>query len=206
MPKTFAYHIALHIGSDILTLVKIGEPIEQLAARLSMSPEETAAMLLRSRPEHNSDLAHYSKTRPEDIKSIRPMPSESIHGFTIRFHNEQYNFDWYTYPEGECRVMLHRHDENTSEDLSNDFIVPSNVVNADYTGEAVKRLFEQIAEEYVEAQRLRSNPEFAGFNWHDFIGIPEQFMKKYGVQPIAHPDIMCDITVTANKPIVTKEA
>ena len=206
MPKTFAYHIALHTtGSDILTLVKIGEPIEKLAARLSMTPEETAAMLLQNRPSHNTDLAAYDKAQPEDIKNIRPLLSDSIQGFSIRFHNAEYNFDWYTYPEGECRVMLHRHDENTGENLANDFIVPCNVVNADCTGDAVKNLFEQIAEEYVEAHCLYNSPEFASFNWHDFINIPEHFMKKYGVRPIANPDIMCDITVAANKPIVPKE-
>lgn len=196
--QTFEYTVRLTMPEqDILSHVKLGQSLEDIAKRNHMTQEQMMATILQKKDSFILDF-DYSSVQPGDIKQITPLQSGNIHGYTVRLHNEQYDFDFYTYPEGSVRIILHRHDPNTGENLSNEFCAPSNIVNMDCTGQALTNLFRQIAQEYIEENHLDAST----FTWHDFINIPVTFTKRYGVGIVDKPDIMCDITVEANRTVL----
>lgn len=198
--NAYSYSVALRTDEGgVLTHVKLGQSIDDIAAKNGLDRNAAMALVLkRTNAGYAVTGIDYGKIDAGSITDIICIDPSDSRGKQILMRDETYAFDYYAYPEGDARVVLHRHDENTGENLSNEYVVPLNVVNVDCTGAALKRLFVQIARDYVDT--VGTDPEM--FTWHDFIGIPTKFLAKYGVKPVENPNILCDVTVTANSPML----
>lgn len=129
--------------------------------------------------------------RPEDVLSVSVMETASVTDVIAVPSGMELDgrpLLLYIPPEGAVRITLDRIDRNSTpaQTYPNDFLVPSNVYNMDCDGSAVKRLFAQILCEYAG----RDLP-----TWHGIVGIPNGFMKKYGVYPLDDPQVVMVLAV-----------
>lgn len=133
--------------------------------------------------------------RPEDVVSVSVMAAPSaadVIAMPSGMELDGEPFLLYIPPEGTVRITLDRIDRNSTpaRTYPNDFLVPSNVYNMDYDGSAVKRLFAQILCEYASRE-----PEPGLPTWHGIVGIPNGFMRKYGVYPLDDPQVIMVLAV-----------
>lgn len=194
---TFAYNISLKVNEgvikSILCTIKTGSPLDEIAANNSKSLAEMAVIILKASKILVMSPFDYGHVTPDDVDNVSPCHEVSASMFTVKIHNSIWGCDYYIPPEGESEIMLCRDDPDTGEHLTNQFIVPTNVLNMDCECRAIKLLFLQIMQEY-KAENSITDPQ----NWHDFIQIPNKFLKKYGVQQ-KEDNVIASMTVAANE-------
>ena len=169
---------------------------------------EVAAKILNSRRGQESFFVLNEPIKAEHIKNISTTTDSAAR---IRVRNHELGCDYYIHPDGVSIIAINRHDMNTDEIYANRFKVPSNILNMDCDGTAIRRLFAQIVEEYnstksvrrLFAQTVKEYDAADVVTWHDAITmIPNKFMQAYGVEMLPEPDIMLDLTVNANEPVI----
>lgn len=133
--------------------------------------------------------------RPEDVVSVSVMAAPSaVDAIAVPSGMELDGepFLLYIPPEGAVRITLDRIDRNSTPEQTypNDFLVPSNIYNMDCDGSAVKRLFAQILCEYASRDPKRNRP-----TWHGIVGVPNRFMRKYGVCQLDDPQVVMVLAV-----------
>ena len=192
----------------ILTKIKTNEKISKIADRNGITVNEVAAKILNSRREQESFFVLNEPIKAEHIKNISTTTDSAAR---IRVRNHELGCDYYIHPDGVSIIAINRHDMNTDEIYANRFKVPSNILNMDCDGTAIRRLFAQIVEEYnstksvrrLFAQTVKEYDAADVVTWHDAITmIPNKFMQAYGVEMLPEPDIMLDLTVNANEPVI----
>lgn len=192
----------------ILTKIKTSEKIREIANRNGITVNEVAAKILNSRREQESFFVLNEPIKAEHIKNISTATDSAAR---IRVRNHELGCDYYIHPDGVSIIAINRHDMNTDEIYANRFKVPSNILNMDCDGKAIRRLFAQIVEEYnstkavrrLFAQTVKEYDAADVVTWHDAITmIPNKFMQAYGVEMLPEPDIMLDLTVNANEPVI----
>lgn len=192
----------------ILTKIKTSEKIREIANRNGITVNEVAAKILNSRREQESFFVLNEPIKAEHIKNISTATDSAAR---IRVRNHELGCDYYIHPDGVSIIAINRHDMNTDEIYANRFKVPSNILNMDCDGKAIRQLFAQIVEEYnstkavrrLFAQTVKEYDAADVVTWHDAITmIPNKFMQAYGVEMLPEPDIMLDLTVNANEPVI----
>lgn len=192
----------------ILTKIKTSEKIREIANRNGITVNEVAAKILNSQREQESFFVLNEPIKAEHIKNISTATDSATR---IRVRNHELGCDYYIHPDGVSIIAINRHDMNTDEIYANRFKVPSNILNMDCDGKAIRRLFAQIVEEYnstksvrrLFAQTVKEYDAADVVTWHDAITmIPNKFMQAYGVEMLPEPDIMLDLTVNANEPVI----
>lgn len=192
----------------ILTKIKTSEKIREIANRNGITVNEVAAKILNSQREQESFFVLNEPIKAEHIKNISTATDSAAR---IRVRNHELGCDYYIHPDGVSIIAINRHDMNTDEIYTNRFKVPSNILNMDCDGKAIRRLFAQIVEEYnstksvrrLFAQTVKEYDAADVVTWHDAITmIPNKFMQAYGVEMLPEPDIMLDLTVNANEPVI----
>lgn len=192
----------------ILTKIKTSEKIREIANRNGITVNEVAAKILNSQREQESFFVLNEPIKAEHIKNISTATDSAAR---IRVRNHELGCDYYIHPDGVSIIAINRHDMNTDEIYANRFKVPSNILNMDCDGKAIRRLFAQIVEEYnstksvrrLFAQTVKEYDAADVVTWHDAITmIPNKFMQAYGVEMLPEPDIMLDLTVNANEPVI----
>lgn len=192
----------------ILTKIKTSEKIREIANRNGITVNEVAAKILNSRREQESFFVLNEPIKAEHIKNISTATDSAAR---IRVRNHELGCDYYIHPDGVSIIAINRHDMNTDEIYANRFKVPSNILNMDCDGKAIRRLFAQIVEEYnstksvrrLFAQTVKEYDAADVVTWQDAITmIPNKFMQAYGVEMLPEPDIMLDLTVNANEPVI----
>lgn len=192
----------------ILTKIKTSEKIREIANRNGITVNEVAAKILNSRREQESFFVLNEPIKAEHIKNISTATDSAAR---IRVRNHELGCDYYIHPDGVSIIAINRHDMNTDEIYANRFKVPSNILNMDCDGTAIRQLFAQIVEEYnstksvrrLFAQTVKEYDAADVVTWHDAITmIPNKFMQAYGVEMLPEPDIMLDLTVNANEPVI----
>lgn len=192
----------------ILTKIKTSEKISEIANRNGITVNEVAAKILNSRREQESFFVLNEPIKAEHIKNISTATDSAAR---IRVRNHELGCDYYIHPDGVSIIAINRHDMNTDEIYANRFKVPSNILNMDCDGKAIRQLFAQIVEEYnstksvrrLFAQTVKEYDAADVVTWHDAITmIPNKFMQAYGVEMLPEPDIMLDLTVNANEPVI----
>lgn len=192
----------------ILTKIKTSEKIREIANRNGITVNEVAAKILNSQREQESFFVLNEPIKAEHIKNISTATDSAAR---IRARNHELGCDYYIHPDGVSIIAINRHDMNTDEIYANRFKVPSNILNMDCDGTAIRRLFAQIVEEYnstksvrrLFAQTVKEYDAADVVTWHDAITmIPNKFMQAYGVEMLPEPDIMLDLTVNANEPVI----
>lgn len=192
----------------ILTKIKTSEKISEIANRNGITVNEVAAKILNSRREQES---FFVLNEPIKAKHIKNISTATDNATRIRVRNHELGCDYYIHPDGVSIIAINRHDMNTDEIYANRFKVPSNILNMDCDGTAIRRLFAQIVEEYnstksvrrLFAQTVKEYDAADVVTWHDAITmIPNKFMQAYGVEMLPEPDIMLDLTVNANEPVI----
>lgn len=192
----------------ILTKIKTSEKIREIANRNGITVNEVAAKILNSQREQESFFVLNEPIKAEHIKNISTATDSATR---IRVRNHELGCDYYIHPDGVSIIAINRHDMNTDEIYTNRFKVPSNILNMDCDGKAIRRLFAQIVEEYnstksvrrLFAQTVKEYDAADVVTWHDAITmIPNKFMQAYGVEMLPEPDIMLDLTVNANEPVI----
>lgn len=192
----------------ILTKIKTSEKIREIANRNGITVNEVAAKILNSRREQESFFVLNEPIKAEHIKNISTATDSAAR---IRVRNHELGCDYYIHPDGVSIIAINRHDMNTDEIYANRFKVPSNILNMDCDGTAIRRLFAQIVEEYnstksvrrLFAQTVKEYDAADVVTWQDAITmIPNKFMQAYGVEMLPEPDIMLDLTVNANEPVI----
>lgn len=192
----------------VLTKIKTSEKIREIANRNGITVNEVAAKILNSRREQESFFVLNEPIKAEHIKNISTATDSAAR---IRVRNHELGCDYYIHPDGVSIIAINRHDMNTDEIYANRFKVPSNILNMDCDGTAIRRLFAQIVEEYnstksvrrLFAQTVKEYDAADVVTWQDAITmIPNKFMQAYGVEMLPEPDIMLDLTVNANEPVI----
>lgn len=192
----------------ILTKIKTSEKIREIANRNGITVNEVAAKILNSQREQESFFVLNEPIKAEHIKNISTATDSATR---IRVRNHELGCDYYIHPDGVSIIAINRHDMNTDEIYANRFKVPSNILNMDCDGTAIRRLFAQIVEEYnstksvrrLFAQTVKEYDAADVVTWQDAITmIPNKFMQAYGVEMLPEPDIMLDLTVNANEPVI----
>lgn len=193
----------------VLTKIKTSEKISEIANRNGITVNEVAAKILNSRREQESFFVLNEPIKAEHIKNISTATDSATR---IRVRNHELGCDYYIHPDGASIISINRHDMNTDEIYASLFKVPSNILNMDCDGKAIRQLFAQIVEEYnstkavrrLFAQTVKEYDAAADVvTWHDTITmIPNKFMQAYGVEMLPEPDIMLDLTVNANEPVI----
>lgn len=192
----------------ILTKIKTSEKIREIANRNGITVNEVAAKILNSQREQESFFILNEPIKAEHIKNISTATDNATR---IRVRNHELGCDYYIHPDGVSIIAINRHDMNTDEIYANRFKVPSNILNMDCDGTAIRRLFAQIVEEYnstksvrrLFAQTVKEYDAADVVTWQDAITmIPNKFMQAYGVEMLPEPDIMLDLTVNANEPVI----
>ena len=136
----------------ILTKIKTSEKIREIANRNGITVNEVAAKILNSRREQESFFVLNEPIKAEHIKNISTATDSAAR---IRVRNHELGCDYYIHPDGVSIIAINRHDMNTDEIYANRFKVPSNILNMDCDGTAIRRLFAQIVEEYNSTKSVR---------------------------------------------------
>lgn len=136
--------------------------------------------------------------RPEDVVSVSVMTAPSAADAIAVPSGMELDgepFLLYIPPKGAVRITLDRIDRNSTPEQTypNDFLVPSNIYNMDCDGSAVKRLFAQILCEYASRNTKPNRP-----TWHGIVGVPNRFMRKYGVCQLDDPQVVMVLAVDGN--------
>lgn len=201
MNEIFMYNISIkHNNTAALCAIRTDDDIHKIAERLDTTPEEIACRVVNKKSP--CDIVDYAAVKPNEITEIRENRAKNTTGFTIHVEDPVLKFGYYICPEGACRISVHRFDRNTTESYTDQFLVPSNILNMDCDGKYVKKLFRQIAREFNQTE---NKPTCDVFTWHDFVSIPNEFLKQYGVKQLERPDIMLYVNVDANENLIDPE-
>lgn len=101
---------------------------------------------------------------------------------------------FYREPGKTVQITMVRTDENGTQPPLTDLVsVPAFLVERDCTGNAVIRLFAQIARDFIKtpaAARIFPDKECGIATWNEFVNIPPAFLKRYGVSIAPAHDTM----------------
>lgn len=169
------YYHKLIIGNEV------GFPLKTLSPDLTV---EQAAVII-TKTSGLDRAAFHGKTMsllqvPDDGREARCLRDATVIDILpdgVRFFRR---------PGHTVNVTVTRIDRNGSQGTLTDILsVPSFLVNSDCTGKAVKRLFRQIAEDFVdtygEAQDVFPFFKDGVLDWNSFFKLPSEWLAGYGV-------------------------
>ena len=188
-------------GRDILCTAKLDRTLEEISSLTGKPANEIICETLQvSKPLMDSNLG-YERLTPEGIINITTHVNYSSPEFSIKRPSRDGLYCYYIHPSGSSHFELTLKNPATGISEHTTFVGPSNIINLDCDGQAVTELIKQVTREYLAAQDISRQPL-----WIDFLNIPNDFLKVYGIAKLPKPDTMLFIEHDATDAIIPENA
>lgn len=158
--------------------------------------EEQAMAILHRLPEYADGQNHFISLAPTSYMDA--CKNYGIKTLTVRDILDDGTV-FYREPGETVQITMVRTDENGTQPPLTDLVsVPTFLVEKDCNGNAVRRLFAQIARDFIKkpnAACIFPDKEHGIATWNEFVNIPPAFLKRYGVSITPAHDTMLILEV-----------